>query len=78
MTLQERRRRATALNGRLRSTRKRLVAALQAMEYDLALTCQLEIDHLEGEIVALRRRSKHDLYPVTRWRAASAARGAYA
>jgi hypothetical protein len=71
MTFRERRRRTTELSGRLRFTQGRLAAALEAMEYDLALTCQLEIDNLEAEIVTLRRRTEHDLYPATwriRWR----------
>jgi mRNA-degrading endonuclease YafQ of YafQ-DinJ toxin-antitoxin module len=66
MTLLERRRRTTELNGRWRSTRELLAAALQAMEYDQALVYQIEMDDLDDQIIVLSRRSGHDPYRACR------------
>jgi len=59
MTLQERRRRVAALSYRLRFNRRRLADALQAMDYELALARQVEIDHLQDEIGALQGQNSH-------------------
>jgi hypothetical protein len=53
MTWQQRRQRSAALVDHLRSARARLAAALQAMDYNLALTYQVNIDELQREIILL-------------------------
>jgi hypothetical protein len=40
----------------------RLSAALQAMDYKVALACQVEIDDLENEVRLLERQHRHQLY----------------
>lgn len=51
--------RTAAIRQRLQSLRSRYVAALEAMDYRLALTYQIEIDTLQGELDA--RRQHHRL-----------------
>jgi hypothetical protein len=50
MTLQERRRQSIALEGRLKSAREQLTAALHAMDYEQALVFQVKVDELQDEI----------------------------
>jgi hypothetical protein len=40
-----------ALTDRLKSAREQLATALQAMDYEQALTFQVEVDELQDEIV---------------------------
>jgi hypothetical protein len=42
-----------ALKHRLQTLRPQFAAALRAMDYELALTCQVEIDNLQRELDAL-------------------------
>jgi hypothetical protein len=66
MTWQGKRQRSAALLDHLRSTRARFTAALQAMDYDLALTCQVKIDELQSEIIILQGRG-HDPFLWKEW-----------
>ena len=47
MTLQERRRQAVKIRDSVRLAREQLGAALEAMDNEKALICQIEIDALE-------------------------------
>jgi hypothetical protein len=55
MTLQDRRRRSNALRDRLRSASQQLAAALQSMDYQQALTFQLEVDDLRDRLVTEKK-----------------------
>jgi hypothetical protein len=50
------RERLAAVNGEIRSARERLSVALQSMDYEAALSCQMEIDRLERAAHLLRHR----------------------
>jgi hypothetical protein len=56
------------LKHRLQILRPQFAAALQAMDYELALTCQVEIDNLQRELdslsphVRLMMRQRKDYY----------------
>jgi hypothetical protein len=63
MTLQERRRRSMALTGRLKTARERLATALQAMDYEQALTFQVEVDELQDQVATLRHNSGNPTKP---------------
>lgn len=67
MTFQERerRRRMAGLKRAVRSARSRFCAALQTKEYEIALACQIEIDHLQAQARRLGRRNGHEPFP--RW-----------
>jgi hypothetical protein len=49
MTELERREQAAAVKAEMQSARERLAAALQSLDYERALACQMELDRLEGE-----------------------------
>jgi hypothetical protein len=57
MTLRERHQQATVLNDELRSARERLAAAMRGMDYEAALTHQIEVDDLERELQRLDKPS---------------------
>jgi hypothetical protein len=64
MMVQKRRQRLSALVDRLRSARARLAAALQSMDYEAALSWQLEVDHLQREVRQLEHWHGHQPYPM--------------
>jgi hypothetical protein len=56
MTLQELRERVTTLARQARAERKHLADALQSMDYERALECQITLDRLESELSAISSR----------------------
>jgi len=62
MTLAEMRRRSVTLASRLQIARGQLNSALRTMDYERALTCQMEVDSLLSEIVDLRDRLHGSLH----------------
>jgi hypothetical protein len=63
MTFRERERRIARLKHEVQSARARLRTALLSKEYEVALVCQMEIDHLRVHARRLAPRHGHDLFP---------------
>jgi hypothetical protein len=59
MTERDRLERINALEHQLQMLRPKLTAALQAMDYELALTCQIKIDDLQAELNAHQPHKDH-------------------
>ena len=64
MSFRERRERAAAVKNEMQAERKRLGAALRAMDYTRALACQMELDRLQIEARLLARQNGHEPYPT--------------
>jgi hypothetical protein len=56
VTLRELRERATALKSGIETQRDRLADALQSMDYEKALACQIEVDRLKRDVRSLEPR----------------------
>lgn len=62
MTLAEMRWRSVTLASRLQIARGQLNSALRTMDYERALTCQMEVDSVLSEIVDLSHRLRGSSY----------------
>lgn len=59
MSARERRQRIAALENHLKVICPQLAHALQAMDYEMALAFQMEIDHIQAELNSHRHRKNH-------------------
>jgi hypothetical protein len=56
-----------ALAGHLKSVRERLATALQAMDYEQALTFQVEVDDLQDRVAAEEKAQSGPLWAGKLW-----------